>query len=217
MEPAALAALRRSYELAGLDTGDVDPDPLIQFTRWLSDALAAEISEPNAMVLATADAGGRPSARTVLLKGVDSAGFTFFTNYGSTKGQQLEVNPQASLCFPWIELERQVIVIGDVTQASREESADYFSSRPHGSQLGALASRQSEVIASRGELEERYADLTEQYPDGEEVPVPDYWGGYRVVPDLVEFWQGRGNRLHDRVRYTRGVPDDGWLIERLSP
>jgi pyridoxamine 5'-phosphate oxidase len=215
MDPTALAALRRSYELAGLDVDDVDPDPVVQFTRWLADAVAAELVEPNAMVLATADSSGRPRARTLLLKGADADGFTFFTNYGSTKGQHLAANPQASLCFAWLELERQVTVTGLVSQVSRDETTAYFRSRPHGSQLGAWTSRQSDVIVSRAVLTQRYAELTEQYPPGADVPVPDFWGGYRLVPDEVEFWQGRPNRLHDRVRYRRDR--DAWTIERLSP
>ena len=188
MDPTALAALRRSYELAGLDVSDVDPDPVAQFLRWLGDADAAELIEPNAMVLATADASGLPRARTLLLKVADEKGLTFFTNYGSTKGRHLTENPQASMCFPWLELERQVTVTGKVQRVTVDETADYFRSRPHGSQLGAMTSRQSEVIESREVLATRYAELTEQYPDGTEVPVPDFWGGYRLVPDEVEFW-----------------------------
>lgn len=217
MDPVALAALRRSYELAGLDVADVDPDPVAQFSRWLADAVAAEITEPNAMVVATADDQGRPRARTLLLKAADASGFTFFTNYGSIKGRHLSTNPQASLCFPWIDLERQVVVEGSVEQVSREESGAYFRSRPHGSQVGAWASQQSAVIESRQWLEERYAQQAQQYPQGSEVPLPDFWGGYRVVPRSVEFWQGRGNRLHDRVVYLRDQPDSDWRIERLSP
>lgn len=215
MDPTALAALRRSYELAGLDVADVDPDPVAQFLRWLGDADAAELIEPNAMVLATADASGLPRARTLLLKVADEQGFTFFTNYGSTKGRHLDENPQASMCFPWLELERQVTVSGTVHRVTPDETAEYFRSRPHGSRLGAWTSRQSEVIDSREVLVARYADLAERYPDGTEVPVPDFWGGYRLVPDEVEFWQGRPNRLHDRVRYRRSA--DGWTVQRLSP
>lgn len=215
MDAAALAALRRSYELAGLDVADVDRDPIRQFARWLADAVAADLTEPNAMVLATADSTGRPRARTLLLKAADDRGFTFFTNYGSTKGRHLAENPQASLCFPWIDLERQVTVTGAVEKVSADESAQYFRSRPHGSRLGAWTSRQSEVIASRQVLEERHAEFTDRYPEGVEVPVPEFWGGYRLVPDEVEFWQGRPNRLHDRVRYRR--EGQAWTIQRLSP
>ncbi len=215
VDPAALAALRRSYELAGLDESDVTSDPLAQFERWLADAVAAELEEPNAMVLASADLAGRPSSRYVLLKAVDASGFTFFTNFTSRKGRELQDNPQASLCFPWADLQRQVVVVGDVEQVDPEASAAYFHDRPHGHQLGAWASRQSQVVASREVFEHRYAELAVQYPEGTVVPAPDFWGGFRVVPTEIEFWQGRGNRLHDRIRYLR--VDGRWWVDRLSP
>ncbi|MFZ0324349.1 MAG: pyridoxamine 5'-phosphate oxidase [Actinomycetes bacterium] len=215
MEPTALAALRRSYGLAGLDEADVSPDPFAQFERWLGDAVAAELVEPNAMVLATADGDGRPSARTVLLKGAGPDGFVFFTNYGSRKARELMTNPQASLVFPWTALERQVVVVGDAEPLDAAANAAYFHARPHGHQVGAWASRQSEVVASREVLEAQFAAMTEKYPEGTSVAVPDFWGGFRVVATTVEFWQGRGNRLHDRIQYRR----DGaaWVVERLSP
>jgi pyridoxamine 5'-phosphate oxidase len=213
MDPIALAALRRSYELAGLDEAQAAADPYEQFARWLADAVAAELLEPNAMVLATADATGRPSARTVLLKGVREDGFVFYTNYASRKAGEIEANPQASLLFPWYDLERQVSVVGDVRRLSAQASEEYFRSRPLGHQVGAWASRQSQVVGSRDEVERRYVELAERF--GDEVPFPDFWGGYRVVPTTVEFWQGRGNRLHDRLRYRR--LGDGWVVERLSP
>ena len=215
MDPEELAALRRSYEQAGLDEADAESDPFDQFTRWFADAVAAELLEPNAMVLATVDADGQPSTRTVLLKVVDADGFVFFTNYGSRKARELEANGQASLVFPWIDLERQVIVVGDVERMSDEANERYFHARPHGHQLGAWASRQSEVVSSRSQLEQQFAVLADQYPEGSVVPTPDFWGGYRVVPTSVEFWQGRGNRLHDRLRYRRDA--DAWHLERLSP
>jgi len=222
MDPVALAALRRSYSLAGLAEDDVTPEPFAQFERWLADAVAAELREPNAMVLATAAADGTPTARTVLLKGVtrvrQGRALVFFTNYDSHKGRDLAVNPRAALLFPWIDLERQVGFVGDVERLVPEANDEYFASRPHGSQLGALASEQSRVIDGRGPLERRYRELADTYPEGSAVPRPRLWGGFRVVPHTVEFWQGRGNRLHDRLRYRRDSADGStWVIERLSP
>jgi pyridoxamine 5'-phosphate oxidase len=217
MDPVALAALRRSYALAGLDTADVDPDPVVQFNRWLMDAVAAEIKEPNALVLATADAAGHPRARMLLLKAADSWGFTFFTNYSSTKGRQLSENPNASMCFPWFDLERQVVVEGSVERLTHDESAAYFATRPYGSQIGAWASKQSTVIDSREVLAKDFDELSRRFPEGSDVPLPDFWGGFRLNPTSIEFWQGRSNRLHDRVRYRHSDGSSDWLIERLSP
>jgi len=190
-------------------------DPVEQFSAWLADAAAAGLPEPNAMVLSTVSAAGRPRARTVLLKEHGQAGFVFYTNHTSAKAQDLAGHGHASALFPWYALRRQVIVQGAVTQMSQADSEPYFHSRAHGSQIGAWASRQSSVIGSRAVLEEAYARLEERWPEGTTVPMPDFWGGYRLVPDLVEFWQGRASRLHDRLRYRR----DGarWLLERLSP
>lgn len=212
---ADLAALRRSYERDVLVEADVDPDPFVQFRRWFDDAVGAGLLEPNAMVLATADAHGAPSARTVLLKGLDDRGFVLFTNLLSRKGREMRANPQASLVFPWLEIDRQVVVCGTVEEVDRPETEAYFRSRPHGSRLGAWASEQSTVVADRSVLEERYTDLQRRYPDGTDVPVPDHWGGFRVVPQTVELWQGRPSRLHDRLRYRRA--DGGWVLERLAP
>ena len=199
----------------GLDESKLATDPLDQFSAWLSDAVAAELPEPNAMVLSTVSAAGRPRSRSVLLKDHSPAGLVFYTNRTSAKAQDLAVNGYACALFPWYALRRQVIVHGRVTPLSQAESEPYFHSRPRGSQLGAWASRQSSVIESRGVLEDTYARLEQRWPAGTEVPMPDFWGGYRLVPELVEFWQGRLNRLHDRLRYRR----DGarWLVERLSP
>jgi len=190
-------------------------DPLIQFGRWMDDVVAAPLPEPTAMVLATVSASGRPRARTVLLKAYDSSGFTFYTNRTSRKGADLAEVPQACLVFPWYPMHRQVIIEGPVSSLSVADSEPYFRSRPRGSQLSAWASRQSTVIGSRAELEERYAELARRWPEGTDVPMPEFWGGYRLTPEVVEFWQGRVNRLHDRLRYRR----DGarWLIERLAP
>ena len=210
-----LAQLRREYTLAGLREVDLAPDPIVQFQRWFEDALAAGIVEPNAMVLATADKEGRPSSRIVLLKQVDARGFVFFTNYASRKGRELSENPHASLTFPWHALERQVCITGAASKVPRDESEAYFKLRPRGARLGANVSRQSEVVESREFLEKRLAELEQQHP-GEDVPMPPTWGGYVLAPYEIEFWQGRPNRLHDRLRYIR-QQDSTWRLERLSP
>ena len=199
----------------GLAEGDVDPDPVVQFGRWLGDAQAAGLVEPTATALATATADGRPSARMVLLRGVDQRGFVFYTNYESRKAAELAANPRAALVFWWGELQRQVRVEGRVERTSPEESAAYFATRPLGSRLSAWASPQSQVIPDRAVLERRVAELAAAYPGGD-VPLPPFWGGYRLVHEVVELWHGRPNRLHDRLRYTR-VPGGGWRIERLAP
>ncbi|MFO1501913.1 MAG: pyridoxamine 5'-phosphate oxidase [Verrucomicrobiota bacterium] len=199
----------------GLDARDLSPDPIQQFQSWFDLVLRSNLPEPNAMTLATSTSEGVPSARIVLLKAVDARGFVFFTNYESQKGQELATNPHVALVFFWPTLARQVRVIGTATQVSREESDHYFHSRPVGSQLGAWASRQSQVLPDRAELDRAVAQLELQYKDSV-VPLPPYWGGYRVDPTRIEFWQARLNRLHDRFRYTR-LPTGHWHIERLSP
>ncbi|OKI63101.1 pyridoxamine 5'-phosphate oxidase [Streptomyces sp. MJM1172] len=207
--------MRKQYRSEFVAEESLEDDPMRQFTRWFQQAANAHLFEPNAMIVSTATSDGRPSSRTVLLKQFDDRGFVFYTNYGSRKGRELAENPYVSLLFPWHPIARQVIVTGTASRTGRDETAAYFRSRPHGSQLGAWASEQSRVIASRAELDRRYAELEERYPEGEQVPVPPEWGGYRVVPDAVEFWQGHENRLHDRLRY---VSDGGkWRVERLCP
>ncbi|MCA1667627.1 MAG: pyridoxamine 5'-phosphate oxidase [Thermomicrobia bacterium] len=211
----AVAALRQEYAGMSLDEGDVDADPVTQFTRWFEQALAAHVPEPNAMTVATATRAGVPSARIVLLKGFDVRGFVFYTNYESRKGSELADNPVAALVFHWVELHRQVRITGAVEKVSHEESDAYFQSRPRGSRLGAWTSQQSSILDGRAPLEARLAELTAQFGEGN-IPLPPFWGGYRVIPDTVEFWQGRLSRLHDRLRYAR-QPDTTWRIERLSP
>jgi pyridoxamine 5'-phosphate oxidase len=209
-----LADLRKDYTLAGLAEKDLAKDPFRQFERWFQEAEGAKVIEPNAATLATATADGRPSARTVLLKGIDGRGFLFFSNYQSRKGRELEVNPWATLAFPWLAMERQVIVEGRVTRISREESETYFHSRPRASQLGAWVSAQSTIIPGRKALEDGFKAIEHKYA-GQEVPLPPHWGGWRLAPESVEFWQGRRSRLHDRLRYQRSK--DGWTVERLAP
>jgi pyridoxamine 5'-phosphate oxidase len=206
--------MRREYQRAGLVEGDLDPDPLVQFGRWFQEAVDAGLLEPEAMTLATATPDGRPSARMVLLRGFDKRGFVFYTNYASRKGAELAANPRAALVFWWGELERQVRIEGRVERTSRQESEAYFRSRPEGSRLSAAASPQSRVVADRAELEERVARLAASHPGGT-VPLPDTWGGYRLAHETLEFWQGRPNRLHDRLRYRRAA--GGWRVERLAP
>ncbi len=206
--------LRNEYTRSGLSESDVLPDPIDQFHRWFDEALEANLHEPNAMTLATATPDGRPSARVVLLKGFGERGFVFYTNYEGRKALELEANPNCYLLFYWGELERQVRVEGRATRVSTEESDAYFASRPRGSQLGAWASEQSRKVEGRTELEDRLKELEEEY-EGREAPRPPFWGGYRVEPEGMEFWQGRENRLHDRLLYTR--LDGGWKIERLQP
>ena len=208
-----IAQLRNEYTRAALDEANVLPDPYAQFSRWLTEAIQAKLPEPTAMTLATADAQGRPAARIVLLKGIDGEGFSFYTNYDSRKGHDLDANPHASLLFYWAELERQVRVEGKVERVPDAESDAYYLSRPLGSRIGAWASPQSRVMNSREWLEARVQQMTVQHGDNQ--PRPPHWGGYRVVPEVLEFWQGRRSRLHDRIRYRR---DGGaWIRERLAP
>ena len=209
-----LAALREEYAAGGLDVPDLAADPYLMFQRWLGEALDAGLHEPNAMVLSTVGIEGRPSSRMVLLKGLDERGFVLFTNHGSRKGQELAADPHCALLFPWHPLQRQVRIEGTARVLEREAVEAYHRTRPRGAQLGAWASRQSQPVASRDELTAAYDEMTARF-EGQDVPVPDHWGGYRVEPETVEFWQGRPGRMHDRLVYERdGV---GWRIQRLAP
>lgn len=207
--------LREDYQRGALERKDLIDDPVAQFNAWISAAIEDELAEPNAMTLATVDAEGRPNARIVLLKGYDESGFIFYTNYESQKGKELEVNPYATLVFNWLEHERQVRIRGSVQRVSAEQTEQYFHSRPKGSQIGAWASPQSQVIPDRWPLEAKTAALKSEYADQEALPVPAHWGGYRVVAEEIEFWQGRSSRLHDRFRFCK--TGAGWMIDRLAP
>lgn len=211
-----LDALRQEYESNPLDAEDLAPDPIAQIQRWLAEWVASTPHEPSAVVLVTADAQGRPSARNVLLRHIDRAGLTFFTSYRSRKAQDLAVNPQAAILFSWVPVLRQIHVTGAVHRVEPAESDAYWATRPRGSQLAAWASEQSRVLPDRAALEARYAEVAARY-EGGEVPRPPHWGGYRLVPDTVELWQGRANRLHDRLRYQRPAGGDGWELVRLAP
>lgn len=214
MKNTDISALRREYSLKNLDETNVNPDPYQQFSQWMNDAMKSGILDPSAMILATASAAGKTSLRTVLLKGVEENGFLFYTNYESRKAKDISENPNASILFLWKELERQIRISGEVVKISREQSEKYFHSRPYESQLGALASEQSKIIPDREFLEKKFHELQGKYK-GSEIPLPSSWGGYKLIPDNFEFWQGRENRLHDRICYLK--ENDNWKIVRLSP
>ncbi|MDP4667856.1 MAG: pyridoxamine 5'-phosphate oxidase [Gaiellales bacterium] len=218
-----MAELRVSYDAGTLLEGDLAASPLEQFHAWFDEAVAAGLPEPNAMIVATASEDAQPSARTVLLKDSDPRGFTFYTNYGSRKSDDLSENPGVSCVFPWFAMHRQVVVVGRASRVSRDEADAYFQSRPYGSRLGAWASRQSTVIDGRTAVEAEYERLQAEYPAGSDIPIPEFWGGWLIRPVSVEFWQGRESRLHDRLRFLTGeagaAMDDAsaWVVERLSP
>ncbi len=209
-----LRQLRQEYAAHGLDEAELAADPITMFARWMADAVEAHIGEPNAMVLSTVSGAGLPASRIVLLKGLDNAGFVFYTNYSSRKGQELAANPACTLLFPWHDLQRQVRVEGAASRMTEEENQEYFASRPRPSQVGAWASPQSTVVESRSALDAMYDETAARFGD-EEIPVPPHWGGYRVAPEVVEFWQGRSSRMHDRLRYRRTAA--GWETDRLAP
>lgn len=210
-----LEEMRRHYAQRELDLGDLNPNPFAQFDQWMREAIETEVLEPNAMSLATVGADGQPTIRTVLLKGFDERGLVFYTNYESTKSRQIEGNPRVAVVFPWLPLERQVSVTGHARRISTAESLKYFLSRPRDSQIGAWASRQSEVITTRSLLETKFAEMKAKFA-ANEVPLPSHWGGYRITPETFEFWQGRPSRMHDRFRYAKQA-DGSWKIERLMP
>jgi pyridoxamine 5'-phosphate oxidase len=210
-----LGELRQEYKRHSLSEHDVDKDAIVQFEHWFHEALESGVHEPNAFVLATSGASNLPSARVLLLKGIDQGGFVFYTNYNSHKAADLRVNPHGSMVFLWLELERQVRISGSVNKVTREETEAYFHSRPRESQLGAWVSNQSETILSREFLEGKLQDLLNTYTTKQKIPVPEFWGGFRLIPNQIEFWQGRPNRLHDRILYTK--TENGWGISRLSP
>jgi pyridoxamine 5'-phosphate oxidase len=215
MNHEQIASMRKNYSQRTLSEKDVKKNPFEQFKQWFEEAVSSQLLEPNAMTIATASKKGKPSARTVLLKGFDERGFVFYTNYESRKGDELISNPQAAILFNWLELERQIRIEGKVEKIATEESEAYFVSRPKGSQLGAWASPQSQVIKSRTIIEDNLINLEAQFAKSEVLPLPDFWGGFRVIPDYFEFWQGRSNRLHDRLSYS--LKRKNWGIERLAP